>query len=85
MLLSAAGPDFPMDMTWEHLTLLSLVLVIELVHRGSSSILKVTFFGTPCRCGHCYSQAQYPHQRHWIDAFSNEGELKLLFNIPRYR
>ena len=29
-------------------------MVIEPVHRGSSSILKVTFFGTPCTIPHNY-------------------------------
>ena len=56
--MSAVGPNFPIEMSWERLILLSkktfssprgcLLLVIELVHPGSSSILLVPFFGTPC-------------------------------------
>ena len=62
---SSVGPTFPKDMTWEHMIVLSLgkndqktisrhrvcrLLVNERMHRGSRSMLKVTFFGHPV-CG----------------------------------
>ena len=58
IILGAVGPNFPMDMTWSCLASNNQkknisqaqgvrLLVIEPVHRGSSSILKITFLGHP--------------------------------------